>query len=67
MKPRSRISLNALRTFEAVARRKSMTAAAQELCVTAGAVSRQIAELQAVLSIHAVEQTLRLPVGPASA
>lgn len=50
MKPRSRVSLNALRTFEAVARHKSMTAAAKELCVTAGAVSRQIAELQAVLS-----------------
>ena len=36
-----RPSLNALRAFEAVARLRSMTLAAQELCVTHGAISRQ--------------------------
>lgn len=41
--------LNALRTFEVFARHRSMTRAAAELCVTHGAVSRQIAALQASL------------------
>lgn len=50
MKSRSKISLNALKTFEAVARNNSMSTAAQELFVTPGAVSRQISELQSVLS-----------------
>ncbi|WP_299175847.1 LysR substrate-binding domain-containing protein [uncultured Brevundimonas sp.] len=43
--------LNALRTFEAFARHGSMTRAAAELCVTHGAVSRQIAALQASLGV----------------
>jgi LysR family glycine cleavage system transcriptional activator len=55
MKPRSKISLNSLRTFEATARHKSMTSAAHELLVTPGAVSRQISELQAVLSFDLFE------------
>lgn len=55
MKSRSKISLNALRTFEAVARHKSMTDAAQELLVTPGAVSRQISELQETLSFDLFE------------
>ena len=38
-------SLNALRAFDAVARRGSITGAARELCVTQGAVSHQIAAL----------------------
>lgn len=46
MKSRSKISLNALRTFEAVARHKNMVRASDELLVTPGAVSRQISELQ---------------------
>ncbi|AVW91237.1 LysR substrate-binding domain-containing protein [Celeribacter baekdonensis] len=50
MKARSKVSLNALRTFEAVARHKNMVRAADELLVTAGAVSRQISELQSSLS-----------------
>jgi LysR family transcriptional regulator, glycine cleavage system transcriptional activator len=50
VKSRSKVSLNALKTFEAVARLGSMTSAAQELSVTPGAVSRQIAELQALVS-----------------
>lgn len=38
--------LNALRTFEAAARHRSFTLAAEELCVTPGAVSRQIRALE---------------------
>jgi LysR family glycine cleavage system transcriptional activator len=38
--------LNALRTFEAAARHLSFTAAAEELCVTAAAVSHQIRSLE---------------------
>ncbi|MBW8304950.1 MAG: LysR family transcriptional regulator, partial [Brevundimonas sp.] len=37
--------LNALRAFEAFARHGGMTAAAAELCVTHGAVSRQVRAL----------------------
>lgn len=50
MKSRSQISLNALKTFEAVARHSSMSDASLELSVTPGAVSRQISELQSVVS-----------------
>ena len=39
-------SLKALRAFDAVARLKSVTAAAEELCVTPSAVSRQITSLE---------------------
>lgn len=46
--------LNALRTFEVFARHRSMTRAAAELCVTHGAVSRQIAALQASLGVTLV-------------
>lgn len=42
-------SLTGLRAFEAFARRGSMTRAAEELCVTHGAVSRQIKALEAML------------------
>ena len=38
----SRLSLNALRAFEATARLRSFSAAATELSVTHGAVSRHI-------------------------
>lgn len=41
--------LNALRAFEAFARHGGMTAAAAELCVTHGAVSRQVRALQEAL------------------
>lgn len=50
MKSRSKISLNALKTFEAVARHGNMSVASQELSVTPGAVSRQMADLQAAVS-----------------
>ncbi|KAK0351371.1 hypothetical protein LTR94_025203 [Friedmanniomyces endolithicus] len=46
--------LNALRAFEVFARHGSMTRAAGELCVTHGAVSRQIAVLQATLGVELV-------------
>lgn len=38
--------LNALRAFEAVARHQSISAAAEELCVTHSAVSRHVAKLE---------------------
>ena len=38
--------LNALRAFEAVARHKSVSLAAEELCVTHSAVSRHVAKLE---------------------
>lgn len=44
-------SLNALRTFEATVRCRSMTKAAEELCVTHGAVSRQIKALEAAIGL----------------
>jgi DNA-binding transcriptional LysR family regulator len=48
-------SLNALRAFEVFSRRGSMSAAADELCVTHGAVSRQVRHLEAVLGLSLVE------------
>jgi LysR family transcriptional regulator, glycine cleavage system transcriptional activator len=48
-KPRP--SLNALRAFEAVARLHSITLAAQELCVTHGAISRQVKSLEETLGM----------------
>src|SRR5437879_9609568 len=43
--------LNALRSFEAAARHESFTRAAEELCVTQGAVSHQVKALEAELGI----------------
>ncbi|MDR2324458.1 MAG: LysR family transcriptional regulator [Acidovorax sp.] len=42
-------SMTALQCFEAVARRMSFTLAAHDLCLTQGAVSKQIAQLEALL------------------
>lgn len=42
-------SLNALKAFEAAARHESFTRAAEELCVTQGAVSHQVKALEADL------------------
>jgi LysR family glycine cleavage system transcriptional activator len=39
--------LNAVRAFEAVARNRSFSAAAQELCVTTTAISHQVRHLPA--------------------
>jgi LysR family glycine cleavage system transcriptional activator len=44
--------LTALRAFEAFARRGSMTVAADELCVTHGAISRQIRSLEVTLGLE---------------
>lgn len=43
--------LNALKAFEAAARHESFTRAADELCVTQGAVSHQVKALEAELAI----------------
>ena len=43
--------LNALKAFEAAARHESFTRAAEELCVTLGAVSHQVKALEAELGI----------------
>src|SRR5574341_1341988 len=44
-------SLNALKAFEAAARHKNFTVAANELCVTQGAVSHQVKALEAELGL----------------
>src|SRR5215218_320271 len=49
--PRRLPSLNALRAFEAAARYESFTNAAEELCVTQGAVSHQVKALEAELGL----------------
>ena len=60
--------LIALRAFEAFARHGGMTAAAAELCVTHGAVSRQVASLQDHLGvILVVGPRHRLTLTPAGA
>jgi LysR family glycine cleavage system transcriptional activator len=43
--------LNAIKAFEAAARSESFTRAAEELCVTQGAVSQQVKGLEATLGI----------------
>ena len=49
--PRRLPPLNALRAFEAAARYESFTRAAEELCVTQGAVSHQVKALEAELGL----------------
>src|SRR5215467_54132 len=49
--PRRLPQLNALRAFEAAARHVSFTRAAEELCVTQGAVSHQVKALESELGI----------------
>src|SRR5438128_10607820 len=48
---RSLPPLNALRSFEAAARHVSFTRAAEELCVTQGAVSHQVKALEVELGV----------------
>src|SRR5215204_1313940 len=43
--------LNALKSFDAAARHESFTRAAEELCVTQGAVSHQVKALEGELGI----------------
>ncbi len=47
--------LNALHTFEAAARLGKMIAAAEELSVTPGAVSRQVRQLELSLGVDLFE------------
>src|SRR5256885_15087006 len=49
--PRRLPQLNALKSFEAAARHESFTRAAEELCVTQGAVSHQVKALEAELGL----------------
>ena len=49
--PLPRLSLNALRAFEATARLRSFSAAADELSVTHGAVSRHVRSLEDALGV----------------
>ena len=48
-----RPSLNALRAFEAAARLRSMSAAANELSVTHGAISRHVKSLEDTFGVVA--------------
>ncbi len=52
---RGALPLNALRAFESTARLGTMTAAANELCVTHSAVSRQIKGLENLLGVRLFE------------
>src|SRR6516162_11176481 len=56
---RSLPQLNALRSFEAAARHQSFTRAADELCVTQGAVSHQVKALEAELGLKLFNRGLR--------
>lgn len=51
MAKRSQLPLTALRAFEAFARLSKMSLAADELCVTHGAVSRQVRGLEALCGV----------------
>src|SRR5258705_99574 len=51
--------LNALRAFEVAARHLSLTRAAQELNVTAGALSHQIRGLEELLGVKLFERRVR--------
>lgn len=57
---RAQLPLNALRAFEAAARHLNFTRAAIELCVSQGAVSHQVAQLEARLGTRLFH---RLPRG----
>jgi DNA-binding transcriptional LysR family regulator len=52
-----RVSLNALRAFEATARHQSFTDAAEELAVTHGAVSRQVRMLEETFGVLLLQRT----------
>lgn len=54
--PRRLPPLNALRAFEAAARCGNFTRAAEELCVTQGAVSRHVATLEGWLKVQLFER-----------
>lgn len=54
-------SLNFLRTFEAVARNRSFTQAAEELCITQAAVSQQVRLLEKSLGAELFNRAHRRP------
>jgi LysR family glycine cleavage system transcriptional activator len=54
---RSLPPLNALRSFDAAARHQSFTRAAEELCVTQGAVSHQVKALEIQLGLQLFKRT----------
>ena len=55
----STANLNALRAFEATARKSSFTLAAQELCVTQAAVSHQVRHVEEALGVRLFERSHR--------
>ena len=57
--PRRLPSLNALKAFEAAARHESFTRAAEELCVTQGAVSHQVKGLEDELGLRLFQRARR--------
>ena len=57
--PRRLPSLNALRAFEAAARHENLTRAAEELCVTQGAVSHQVKALESELGVKLFQRARR--------
>lgn len=57
--PRRLPNLNALRSFEAAARHLSFSRAADELCVTQGAISRQIKSLETELGVPLFKRLTR--------
>ncbi|WP_017876295.1 MULTISPECIES: LysR substrate-binding domain-containing protein [unclassified Janthinobacterium] len=59
--------LNSLRAFEAAARLGRMTAAAEELAVTPGAISRQVRQLEQVLGVSLFEGSKNQPLLTAAA
>ncbi|MCH8622384.1 LysR substrate-binding domain-containing protein [Undibacterium sp. TS12] len=59
--------LNALRAFEAAARLGRMTAAADELAVTPGAISRQVLQLEQALGVRLFEGSKNKPQTTAAA
>jgi DNA-binding transcriptional LysR family regulator len=63
MAKRSQLPLTALRAFEAFARHGKMSLAADELCVTHGAVSRQVRSLEVLCGVkltHGPRNALKL-------
>src|SRR3982074_1628471 len=57
--PRRLPALNALKAFEAAARHESFTRAAEELCVTQGAVSHQVKALEQELGVKLFNRELQ--------
>ena len=51
--------MQALRAFEAAARRQSLTRAAETLSLTHGAISHQIKALEAALNVRLIERAGR--------